>query len=170
MNLAKSVSQLKKISSDIASGNIRVSEPWQGADVEIRNNLPKVLTDSFYPAPRFVITEHVGQLSWLFENLRDAFNNLEGYGFWKEEFFGRLGNAATRYLSRQPNAKVEKILLAVMHEAFCIAEEMEGGNFTVLPVTIGNEIYDDLFKEIEAEGLADQSEVDNFIKSLGIEA
>lgn len=170
MNLAKSVPQLKKISSDIASGNIRVSEPWQGADVEIRNNLPKVLTDSFYPAPRFVITEHVGQLSWLFENLRDAFNNLEGYGFWKEEFFGRLGNAATRYLSRQPNAKVEKILLAVMHEAFCIAEEMEGGNFTVLPVTIDNEIYDDLFKELEAEGLADQSEVDNFIKSLGIEA
>lgn len=170
MKLSKSVKLLEILSSEIVLGKISIADPWRGADVEIRDNLPAVSADSFYPTPRFVITEHVGQLSWLFENVRDAFRNLEGYGFWKEEFFGRLGNAATRYLSRQPDVRVEKLLLAVIHEAFCIAEEMEGGNFTVLPVTIGNEIYDDLFKEIETEGLADQSEVDNFIKSLGIDA
>jgi len=171
VTLAKIVANLEKLSSEIASGHVgRSSEPWQGADVVITEDLPVIQSDSFYPAPRFVVTKHVGQLSWLFENLRDAFNNLEGYGFWKEEFFGRLGNAATRYLSRQPNAKVETLLLAVIHEAFCITEEMEGGNFTVLPVTINNGIYDDIFKEIETEGLADQYEVDDFIKSLGIDA
>jgi hypothetical protein len=94
--------------------------------------------------------------------------SLEGYGFWKEEFFGRLGNAANRYLSRNVQNSAQKLLLAVAHEAFCILEEMEAGDFQVLSVSLNNEIYDDIFREIESEGLADSLEVDAFMESLGI--
>ena len=170
MNLAKSVAQLSRLSSEIASGEIGVSEPWQGADVLIRKDLHVVRSDSFYPAPRIVVTEHFGQLSWLFEKARDAFKGLDGYGFWKEEFFGRLGNSANRYIQRHEQHTAKALLLAVIHEAFCIAEEMEIGEFKALSISINNEIYDDIFREIEAEGLAEQSEVDTFIKSLGIDA
>ena len=45
---------------------------------------------------------------------------------------------------------------------------MEAGEFHVLPVTMNNVIYDDIFREIESEGLADSAEVDEFLRSLGI--
>lgn len=45
---------------------------------------------------------------------------------------------------------------------------METGDFKVLPITMNNMIYDDIFREIDDEGLADAAEVDAFIKSLGI--
>lgn len=100
--------------------------------------------------------------------MRDSFIDLEGYGLWKEELFGRLGNSADRYVTRSVGTSAKALLLAVMHEAFCILEEMEAGEFQVLPVTINNAIYDDIFREIESEGLADSAEVDEFIRSLGI--
>ena len=169
MNLSRSIARLKGISSKVAAGNIGMAQPWQGADVIITEVLPVIPADSFYPAPRFVVTEHVGQLSWLFEEARDAFIGLDGYGFWKEEFFGRLGNSANRYLKRHEQHTAEALLLAVLHEAFCIAEEMETGEFRALSISINNEIYDDIFREIEAEGIAEKSEVDAYIKSLGID-
>jgi hypothetical protein len=45
---------------------------------------------------------------------------------------------------------------------------MEAGDFQVLSVSLNNEIYDDIFREIESEGLADSLEVDAFMESLGI--
>jgi len=169
MSLSRTIARLEKISSEVASGKIGSAQPWQGADVEIRRDQPFVTASSFYPAPRVVVTEHVGELSWLFENARDAFKGLDGYGFWKEEFFGRLGNSAIRFMNRHEQHTPEALLLAVIHEAFCIAEEMEIGEFKALSISINNEIFDDIFREIEAEGLAEQSEVDTFIKSLGID-
>jgi hypothetical protein len=169
MSLVRIISRLEKLASEISGGNIGNSEPWHGADVLIRNDLPAPQSDSFYPSPRYVITEHVRQLSWLFENARDAFVSLEGYGFWKEELFGRLGNAANRYIGKQPSPTVQKLLLAVVHEAFAVVEEMQIGEFRALSISINNDIYDDLFREIESEGLAEKSEVDAYIKSLGID-
>lgn len=156
------------LSSKIASNSIGRANHWQGADVVI-SELPLASEpNSFYPSPRSVVTSYSSELSWLFECLRDAFISLEGYGFWKEEFFGRLGNAANRFLARNINHSCQKLLLAVIHEAHCILEEMETGDFQVLPISINNMIYDDVFREIENEGSADATEVDEFIKSLGI--
>ena len=159
---------LQNLSKLIAFGSIGKAKTWQGADVVISDKPLSVDTDSFYPQSRSVVTSFASELSWLFENLRDAFMSLEGYGFWKEEFFGRLGNAANRYLSRNVQHSAQKLLLAVAHEAFCILEEMEAGDFQVLSVSLNNEIYDDIFREIESEGLADSLEVDAFMESLGI--
>jgi len=46
---------------------------------------------------------------------------------------------------------------------------MENGEFKALSISVNNEIYDDIFREIEAEGIAEKSEVDAYIKSLGID-
>jgi hypothetical protein len=46
---------------------------------------------------------------------------------------------------------------------------MEDGTFVVLSVAIGNAIYDDLFDEIASEGKADEKEVADFMRSLGVE-
>lgn len=170
MSLKSTFARLEKLTSEISVGNFGSSEPWQGGDVVIRTDRPTTSPDTFYPPPRFVVTEFVGQLSWLFEKARDAFKSLDGYGFWKEEFFGRLGNSANRYIERHERHTPEALLLAVIHEAFCVAEEMESGEFRALSISINNEIYDDIFREIDAEGLADRAEVDAFIKSLGIDA
>ena len=162
--------KLETITRAIVNNEIKTSSPWQGADVVIREkNLDKKNQNSFYPAPREVITSYVGELSGLFTSLKEIFLKLDGYGFWKEELFGRLGNAANRALGRNPKLSLHKLLLAVTHEAFCIAEEMEDGNFVVLSVAIGNAIYDDLFDEIAREGKADEKEVADFMRSLGIE-
>lgn len=168
MSLHKQVVALELLSSKVASNSIGKANHWQGADVVISEKPLKIEPNSFYPAPRSVVTSFSSELSWLFESLRDLFIDLDGYGFWKEELFGRLGNAANRYLARSSNQSCQKLLLAVVHEAHCILEEMETGDFQVLPITINNMIYDDIFREIDDEGLADAAEVDAFIKSLGI--
>lgn len=164
----KQAAALEILSRKIASGEIGKAKDWQGADVVISQNPLEVDPNSFYPSPRNVVTSFSSELSWLFENLRDTFINLEGYGFWKEELFGRFGNASNRFLARNVNSISQKLLLAVIHEAHCILEEMENGEFQALPITVNNMIFDDVFREIEIEGSADAAEVDAFIKSLGI--
>jgi hypothetical protein len=168
ISLHKQVAALELLSSKIASGEIGKAKDWQGADVVISQNPLEVEPNSFYPSPRNVVSSFSSELSWLFECLRDVFISLEGYGFWKEEFFGRIGNAANRFSARNINHSRQKLLLAVIHEAHCILEEMENGDFQVLPISINNMIYDDVFREIENEGSAGAAEVDEFIKSLGI--
>jgi hypothetical protein len=162
--------KLEILTRSIIKNEIKTATPWQGADVVIREkSLKQEKQNSFYPAPREVITSYVGELSGLFATFKEIFCKLDGYGFWKEELFGRLGNAANRALGRNPKLSLQNLLLAVTHEAFCIAEEMEDGNFVALSIAIGNQIYDDLFDEIAREGKADEKEVADFIRSLGVE-
>jgi hypothetical protein len=103
----------------------------------------------FYPDPRFVITNHVGELSWLFERLMLVFSEIEEYWLWKEEFFGRLGNMANRVVRKKETVGISELLLAVLHEAYSVAEELSQGIFKHLMVTSGNMIYDDLIEEAE---------------------
>jgi hypothetical protein len=168
MIIQRKLADLQNLSLSISSDSWHKAENWQGADVVITRVPISVDPNSFYPGPRSVVTDYAPELSWLFEQLRDLVNNLEGYGFWKEEFFGRLGNAANRFISRESNLTCKRLLLAVIHECFCILEEMQIGEFTALPITFNNEIYDDIFRQIENEGSADADEVEEFIKSLGV--
>lgn len=168
MTIDKKLAELQNLSQIISLDSWRTATNWQGADVVITEAPLPVTPNSFYPAPRSVVTEYAPELSWLFEQLRDLVNDLDGYGFWKEEFFGRLGNAANRFMSRRERLTCKRLLLAVIHECFCILEEMEIGEFKALPISINNEIYDDLFRQIENEGSADATEVEEFFKSLGV--
>jgi hypothetical protein len=125
-------------------GNIGKALPWNGADVVVSKRAPSPSENSFYPDPRLVETKYVGELSWLFEQLKDIFLGRGGYGVWKEEFFGRLGNAATKFQSVCPDGSVRGLLTAVIEEASTMEEEItrEGG-LQYLPVTFDNQILDD---------------------------
>ena len=141
---------------------------WQGADVVITSKSPCIEEGGFYPAPRYVVTSHAAELSWLFEQVRDIFMEIDDYGYLKEEIFGRLGNIANRFLSKNPDANVQETLLAVMHETFAIFEEIQDGEFATLMVTSGNQILDDLIPESEMGGFLTVEETKAYFKAKGI--
>jgi hypothetical protein len=160
--------KLVRLSSEIVSGQFGSSGLWQGADVAITSKSPIVQDGGFYPAPRYVVTSHARELSWLFERIRDVFMDNDEYGLIKEEIFGRLGNTANRFLSKNPDAKTRETLLAVMHEAFAIAEELQDGELATLMVASGNQILDDMIVESEKEGFLSIEETKAYFKGLGI--
>ena len=160
--------KLVRLSTEIANGQSGKSTMWQGADVVITNKAPIVKDASFYPAPRYVVTTYASELSWLFEQVRNIFMEIDDYGFLKEEIFGRHGNTANRFLSRNPDANARETLLAVMHEAFAVAEEIQDGEFVTLMVTSGNQILDDLISESEKGGFLTVEETRAYFKDKGI--
>lgn len=137
-------SRIENLVRLIKADQIGTARPWQGADVVITRKAPAPSTDSFYPDPRYVETRFVGELSWLFEQLKEVFMVSEGYGAWKEEFFGRLGNVAVKFQSVCPECSVVGLLESVVEEAMTMAGEIEKfGGIESLLVTTGNMILDD---------------------------
>ncbi len=165
--------QLKFLSTELATGAIpKASRLWGGADVIIQKcDPPPSSNDSFYPDPRYVVTEHAHELSWIFEKLRGAFyseRRLDGCS--KIEFFGRLANAALRTISRSdlpPSASI--LCAAVLHEAFTIYDEMEEGTFRCLAVAVGNEIVDDYVDEALRTGFIGVENTIAFFRERGVE-
>lgn len=114
------------------------------ADVSIVTSRPEPQRSGFYPEDRYLVTPHVAEVGWLFDELADAFREANGYGMWKEELFGRLGNAGTWYLAHQPNADSRDLCLAILCEAFDCADEVEAtGGLQAFMVAAGNQIVDD---------------------------
>jgi hypothetical protein len=149
----------------------RARRIWSGADVVIANKVTQRLDEgSFYPDPRYVVTPHAAELSWLFERLRDAFYDEQRLDSCsKIEFFGRLANAALRCIRKKESMEAEVLCRAVLHEAFAIYEEMEEGTFTPLAVASGGEIYDDYVDEAIRTGYLGSEETLKFLKQRGLE-
>jgi len=121
----------------------------------------------FCPKPRFVVTKHALELSWLFESLRDIFSPVLD-GATKIEFYGRLANAANHYLAKaavQPHS-AQDLLFAVAHEAFAILDEMDEGEFHFLLVAVGNTIWDDLVDEAERSGYLGPEATRRFFENM----
>ena len=143
------------------------SRSWVGADVVITSKAPEPSNSQFYPEPRYVVTPFYRELSWLFTELRDIFAQLID-GATKIEFFGRLANMAIRYqkrLKRKPENEKD-LLIAIIHEAFAILEEMAEGKFQYLGVAVGNTIFDDLVDRAEASGFLGLEETRNFFEEM----
>lgn len=162
------IRNLVLLSTSIVNGRYGNSRLWQGADVAITNSSTVVEEGGFYPAYRYVVTTYASELSWVFEQVRDIFMEIDNYGLFKEEIFGRLGNTANRFLTKNPSANAQEILLAVMHEAFAIAEEIQHGEFAALMVTSGNQILDDLISESEKGGFLTVEETKAYFKDKEI--
>lgn len=146
--------ELSGLSSEILAGRCaRARQDWGGADVVITPEPPKPSGGGFYPDPRYVVTRYALELSWLFESLRDIFSPILD-GASKIEFYGRLANAANRYLSKvaDDSQSTQDLLFAVAHEAFAVLDETEEGDFRFLSVAVGNTICDDLVDEAERAG------------------
>lgn len=168
----KTIEELHRLEVELSKPVVpRDKNAWGGADVVIsRSPAPKTIGEQFYPKPRYVVTEFALELSWLFVALRDAFyaeSRLDGCS--KIEFFGRLANAANRYLKRSSSPTPHQLCAAVLHEAFAIYDEMEERTFECLPVAFGNEISDDYVDEAIRTGYVGTEESMAFFKSRGIE-
>jgi len=116
--------RLDELALSVAANLWGTVDSWQGADVVIMNQTPAHQTEGFYPEPFFVVTPYVGELSWLFTQLRNIAGELEGYRYWKEEFFGRLATSATRVPS---TATIEVLLFATLREAYELLGMIEIG-------------------------------------------
>lgn len=149
----------------------RAKGEWGGADVVItREAPPKRAEGAFYPDQRYVVSDHSLQLSWLFEQLRDAFYAEERLdGGSKIEFFGRLANAANRCIQRSAPLTEHSLYAAVLHEAYAIYEEMEDGDFQSFSVAVGNEIVDDYVDEALRTGYIGTDATSAFFRGRGVE-
>jgi hypothetical protein len=69
-------------------------EPWRGADVAVVSEPSPFDPDAFYAPDLEVVTAHVGEVSWAFCELRDAFSAFltSDSKYW---FFDNLRLAAT---------------------------------------------------------------------------
>jgi len=162
---------LDSLAHAISRGEFGQADPWNGADVCVlgRNEPYANPKGSFYPDDRFLRTVYVPEVSWLFEQLRDLINRIDGYGFWKEEFFGRITNVANRFLANVEVDEPIQLLLAILHESYAILEEMQDGEFQVLSIAVGNQIADDLISSSESRGFLTIEETQEFFSSRGIE-
>jgi hypothetical protein len=142
------------LASRIDAGNYpHDAEEWGGAGVVVTSRQPKDSGNNFYPEPRNVVTRFSREVSWLFAELRDAFAPLLD-GCNKVEFYGRLANMPSRYKESLNGApeQARDLLLAVLHEAFAMLEEMGEDRFEFLLVSNGNTILDDLIEKAERSG------------------
>lgn len=122
----------------VASSSVpRSDRPWRGAHVLITAHpLPAPLPasiEAFYGPDRDIVTEHVLELSWLFERLRDAFIDLLD-GCSKLEFYGRLQLAANRAIIADNSIDAPELCIAVLSEAAVMLAELSAGTFDCLPV------------------------------------
>ncbi len=144
----KTIEELKTLNEVIINKKFgKAKHLWGGADVSVVKEQPKTNPNGFYPDPFFVVSKKFSlEISWMFEQLRDAFyaENLID-GFSKTEFFGRLARAANRgILINAEDCCI--ICMEILKEAQQIYCEITSNAFEVLPVGEGTIIADDLKK------------------------
>ena len=152
----------------VAQDKWGISEPWGGADVGIVTILPTSSSGDWRSDPRYVKTVHASELSWLFEGVRDIFMAINGYGMWKEEFFGRLRNRAA---SCPSDCTVKFLLSQTLHEAYLINDEITRlGDLQHLNVTSGNQILDDIEGDAgkRSSWVMDSEDISMFYLNRGI--
>lgn len=93
MNSFELVEQLAALQKMISDGDWGMAEPWRGADVCIVDVAPVPSPNAWLPDDEYVITPYVRELSWVFEQARNVVQDHDGYGSFKYEFFGRMGEA-----------------------------------------------------------------------------
>jgi hypothetical protein len=104
--------KLLQLARKLEAGNIEKAAAWRGADVQIGYPKRKL----HHGRDRYVGTRHVGALSWMFSELREAFSKYEVINHSnKIDFYGRLANAAIRCVQER-DSKLP-VCAAVLHEA-----------------------------------------------------
>jgi hypothetical protein len=98
--------------------------PWAGAELVICESPPP----DTRPHYTYVVSPYVIELSWLVDHLQHACSPFVNYRN-KEAFYGRLGDAANRYLGqRSPGHQNPKDLcFAVVREAMRIIDDADRG-------------------------------------------
>lgn len=168
MKKIKTIDELQRLAKELAQPTVPREETWGGAGVVIIE--PKRKNIEYRDSIRVVVTEFAHELSWLFIALMDAFyaeDRLDHCS--KIEFFGRLANAASRYLSHSQIPTAHYLCAAVLYEAFTIYDEMENQTFSYLEIAFGNAISNDYIEEAQGTEYAEAKQAIAFFKSQGIE-
>ena len=162
----QALSALDRIAEKVMTNAWGSAEPWQGGDVVVTTKAPPPTVGGFYPDFRFVETPHVAELSWLFEQSRDAVWKLDGYGAWKEEVFGRLGNEADSLGHESTDVvDVQHLLLGTLLEAYRMVFELESPEgMRVAMLTFDNRIADDELERVHTSPVA----VRDFFRERGL--
>ena len=126
--IAKAKDSLKSLIKSIQNKEYKGSDYlWVGADIAIDKKAPPKSTDWWPAQDEYVVTPYCIELSWLFIQLRDIFYEKPLIDFFnKYEFFGRLADAANKYMSSTKDGIGNKLdlLTAVNKEAGIILKEM----------------------------------------------
>jgi hypothetical protein len=170
------IDAIDQIAATVNRGGAGFEKAWGGAEVIICRKAPEQPSDKSeesdgfdYPDKRYVETEYVEELSWLFTRFRDVFDKQEGYWLWKEEFFGRLGNVAVKYQGAVPSASSIQVLEAVTHEAYAMAEELiDNGTIEALLVTSNNAILDDYLGTTDLSAYLGSEATLEYLKKNGL--
>jgi hypothetical protein len=103
--------------------------PWAGAGVIICEALPNDLRSSY----TYVVSPYVVELSWLIDTLKNVCSGFIDYSN-KEAFYGRLADAANRYLSQRLPAyhNPKDLCFAVVREAMRVVEEADRGELSAV--------------------------------------
>ena len=101
--------------------------PWAGANVVVCNSLPH----EPHPEHTYVVSPYVVELSWLIATLQTVCSDFIVYSN-KEAFYGRLADAANRYLSQrlQTHHNPKDMCFAVVREAMRVVEDADRGELS----------------------------------------
>ena len=141
---ASVLKKLDELALSLSAGLWGKDEAWGGAGASIVSIQPHEREDRFYPDDQYLVTNYVNELSWLFIQLRDIANKVDGYGMWKEEFFQRLvsaGNKATEHI------QLKFLMFHILREAYESLDMIEAGmtipdysDVVFHPRTVGSDI------------------------------
>lgn len=159
---------LEELTNLVSTGKFGSSRDWGGAGVLIGPPpRPVPATEGFYPDPDYVATKNHRELSWLFEQLRDLFNPYVDF-VNKFEFYGRLADAANRFIAKNGDESKRDILRAVLHEADSMLVEFS--TFGDLQPIIPREIGADPLDELLESDFHDAEESERILRELGLES
>jgi hypothetical protein len=102
-------------------------QPWAGAGTVICERMP----DRIRPSYTYVVSPYVVELSWLIDSLQTACRDFVDFQN-KDAFYGRLADAANRYLTQRPSSQVnaKDLCFAVLREAMRIVDEADRGELS----------------------------------------
>jgi hypothetical protein len=131
--IARTEIRLNELADEILSLDYGLSQSvqeWCGADVVITSPPLRTRGECYFPEPRYIVTPNAKQLSRLFYDIRDAFDELLECSS-KMQFYRRLAMAALDYqedLCGIAEDAVE-LLSAVIREAETVLAEMRQRSF-----------------------------------------
>jgi hypothetical protein len=131
--IARTEIRLNELADEILSLDYGLSQSvqeWCGADVVITSPPLRTRGECYFPEPRYIVTPNAKQLSRLFYDIRDAFDELLECSS-KMQFYRRLAMAALDYqedLGGIAEDAVE-LLSAVIREAETVLAEMRQRSF-----------------------------------------
>jgi hypothetical protein len=102
-------------------------EPWAGAGTVICERLPTPIRST----DTYVVSPYVVELSWLIHSLQTACRDFVDYQN-KNAFYGRLADAANRYLMQRVSTHLnaKDLCFAMLREAMRIVDEASRGELS----------------------------------------